>query len=70
VDVTIPLQNLVENSRLQLPSEITKSGLPGFYDPCPGGDKKLKVRNSSDAALCHNSSNAQCGASGVAFLWG
>ncbi|XP_076801380.1 dnaJ homolog subfamily C member 11-like [Clavelina lepadiformis] len=43
VDVSIPLQNLVENSTLQLPADITKSGLPGFYDPCPGHEKKLKV---------------------------
>nr|CAB3238828.1 dnaJ homolog subfamily C member 11 [Phallusia mammillata] len=43
VDVTVPLQNLVENSNLQLPVGITKSGLPGFYDPCPGSDKKLKI---------------------------
>nr|XP_002130372.1 dnaJ homolog subfamily C member 11 [Ciona intestinalis] len=43
IDVAIPLQNLVENSKLQLPADITKSGLPGFYDPCPGSDKKLKI---------------------------
>jgi len=43
IDVTVPLQNLVENSSLQLPKDITKSGLPGFYDPCPARDKKLKV---------------------------
>jgi len=43
VDVKIPVQNLVEDSRLQLPQGITKSGLPGFYDPCPSSAKKLKV---------------------------
>uniref|UniRef100_H2ZE51 J domain-containing protein n=1 Tax=Ciona savignyi TaxID=51511 RepID=H2ZE51_CIOSA len=43
IDVRIPLQNLVENSKLQLPAGITKSGLPGFYDPCPGSEIKLKV---------------------------
>jgi len=43
VDVKIPIQNLVEESRLQLPQGITKSGLPGFYDPCPSSSKKLKV---------------------------
>jgi len=42
-DVTIPLQTLVESSKLQLPGQLTKSGLPGFYDPCPATDKRLKV---------------------------
>ena len=43
IDVKIPVQNLVEKSTLQLPEGITKSGLPGFYDPCPARDKQLKV---------------------------
>lgn len=43
VDVKIPLQNLVENSAIQLPDDISKSSLPGFYDPCPGCEKSLKV---------------------------
>lgn len=43
VNVKIPLQNLIENSTVQLPPDISKSGLPGFYDPCPGCEKSLKV---------------------------
>jgi len=42
-EVTVPLQTLVESSKLQLPPGITKSGIPGFYDPCPASEKKLKV---------------------------
>lgn len=43
IDVKIPVQNLVDRSSLQLPPGITKSGLPGFYDPCPGSEKSLKI---------------------------
>lgn len=42
-DVTVPLQTMVENSKLQLPPGITKSGIPGFYDPCPASERKLRV---------------------------
>uniref|UniRef100_A0A8D3BWP4 DnaJ homolog subfamily C member 11 n=1 Tax=Scophthalmus maximus TaxID=52904 RepID=A0A8D3BWP4_SCOMX len=42
IDVTVPLQCLVKDSKLIL-TEATKSGLPGFYDPCVGEDKSLKV---------------------------
>jgi len=45
-DVTTALQSLVEDSRLQLPPGITKSGIPGFYDPCPSSEKKLKISYS------------------------
>ncbi|XP_039248600.2 dnaJ homolog subfamily C member 11-like [Styela clava] len=43
IDVKVPLQNQVESSSLQLPEGISKSGLPGFYDPCPGSEKSLKI---------------------------
>ena len=43
IDVTVPLQCLVKQSKLLLPSGC-KSQLPGFYDPAPGEDKKLLIR--------------------------
>ncbi|KAG9481976.1 dnaJ homolog subfamily C member 11 [Eleutherodactylus coqui] len=42
IDVTVPLQCLVKDSKLIL-TEASKSGLPGFYDPCIGEDKSLKI---------------------------
>ncbi|KAJ8264862.1 hypothetical protein COCON_G00139610 [Conger conger] len=42
IDVTVPLQCLVKDSKLIL-TETTKAGLPGFYDPCMGEEKSLKV---------------------------
>ncbi|XP_008317412.1 dnaJ homolog subfamily C member 11-like isoform X1 [Cynoglossus semilaevis] len=42
IDVTVPLQCLVKDSKLIL-TEATKSGLPGFYDPCVGEEKSLKM---------------------------
>ncbi|XP_028663219.1 dnaJ homolog subfamily C member 11 [Erpetoichthys calabaricus] len=42
IDVTVPLQCLVKDSKLIL-TEASKSGLPGFYDPCVGEEKSIKV---------------------------
>ncbi|XP_004705251.1 dnaJ homolog subfamily C member 11 [Echinops telfairi] len=42
IDVTVPLQCLVKDSKLIL-TEASKAGLPGFYDPCMGEEKNLKV---------------------------
>ncbi|CAK1554194.1 unnamed protein product [Leptosia nina] len=43
IDVTIPLQCLIRDSRLEL-LEASKSDLPGFYDPCAGDEKHLTIR--------------------------
>ena len=42
-DVTIPVQNLVSNNRLLFQSKVSKSGLEGFYDPCPNKRKELWI---------------------------
>ncbi|KAG6458071.1 hypothetical protein O3G_MSEX010658 [Manduca sexta] len=43
IDVTIPIQCLVKDTRLEL-LEASKSELPGFYDPCVGDDKHLTIQ--------------------------
>ncbi|XP_041377966.1 dnaJ homolog subfamily C member 11-like [Gigantopelta aegis] len=44
IDVTVQLQALVKDSKLILPENTSKSGLPGFYDPCLAEEKTLFVR--------------------------
>lgn len=44
IDVTIPVQALVQNSRLVIPAGRAKHNLLGFYDPCIGENKKLRIR--------------------------
>ncbi|KXN67498.1 DnaJ-domain-containing protein [Conidiobolus coronatus NRRL 28638] len=43
IDVTIPLQYLVQNSQLKLNAKTSKSHLMGFYDPLLGEKKFLKI---------------------------
>ncbi|XP_011202120.2 dnaJ homolog subfamily C member 11 [Bactrocera dorsalis] len=54
VDVTIPLQCLVKDGTLIL-YQSSKSELPGFYDPCIGEDKILKIeymfRNQNNVVI-------------------
>jgi len=42
IEVTVPLQCLIRDSKLKL-QQSSKSELIGFYDPCVGEDKQLKV---------------------------
>ncbi|ESO92056.1 hypothetical protein LOTGIDRAFT_217203 [Lottia gigantea] len=44
IDVTVPVQVLVKESKLILTDNSTRSYLPGFYDPCIGEDNKLFIR--------------------------
>lgn len=44
IDVTVPVQALVQNSRVFIPGARNKFNLLGFYDPCIGENKKLRVR--------------------------
>lgn len=43
IDVTIPVQALVSNGQLHIGEGYPKSQIVGFYDPCFGEDKELRV---------------------------
>ncbi|KAG8733748.1 hypothetical protein FRC11_003095 [Ceratobasidium sp. 423] len=44
IDVSAPLQLLVNSSQLAIPGGRSKAGLLGFYDPCLGERKSLQVK--------------------------
>ncbi|CAE6437669.1 unnamed protein product [Rhizoctonia solani] len=44
IDVSAPLQLLVNGSQLVIPGSRSKAGLLGFYDPCLGERKSLRVK--------------------------
>ncbi|KAK3594962.1 hypothetical protein CHS0354_019884 [Potamilus streckersoni] len=44
IDVTIPIQALVKDSKLIVPDTASKSNLPGFYDPTLGDEKQLYIK--------------------------
>ncbi|EIW67351.1 hypothetical protein M231_02507 [Tremella mesenterica] len=46
IDVTIPIQALVNDSKLFIPGGRAKYNILGFYDPCIGENKKLRIRYS------------------------
>ncbi|XP_004526411.1 dnaJ homolog subfamily C member 11 [Ceratitis capitata] len=62
IDVTIPLQCLVKGGTLVL-YRSSKSELPGFYDPCIGEDKILKIdytfRNQSNSIIIKDMDSVQ-----------
>lgn len=43
IDVTIPVQSLVSNGQLHISGGHSKSNLFGFYDPCFGEKKQLRI---------------------------
>ncbi|KAF9173361.1 hypothetical protein BGX21_008636 [Mortierella sp. AD011] len=44
VDVKIPVQALVNNSQLIMPAGHSKTHIMGFYDPCLGEKKQLRIK--------------------------
>ncbi|CAG8520921.1 5444_t:CDS:10 [Diversispora eburnea] len=44
LDVRIPVQALVHESQLTIPGGYSKSNIMGFYDPCMGEPKQLKIK--------------------------
>lgn len=51
IDVTIPIQSLVSNGQLHISGGHSKSGLIGFYDPCLGEDKQLRITYTFQSRL-------------------
>lgn len=43
-DVTVPLAGMVERGQLVLRRQVQKAGLMGWWDPCPGREKVLRVK--------------------------
>ncbi|KAI8905618.1 hypothetical protein EDD86DRAFT_194059 [Gorgonomyces haynaldii] len=51
IDVTIPVQALVSNGQLHIGGGHSKSNLIGFYDPCLGEEKHLRITYQFDGKL-------------------
>jgi DnaJ homolog subfamily C member 11 len=43
IDVSVPVQALVHQSSLEISDQFPKSDLLGFYDPCYGEKKRLRI---------------------------
>jgi len=43
IDVTVAVQSLVNNSQLLMSGGRSKSNIVGFYDPCFGEEKRLRI---------------------------
>ncbi|RUS29025.1 hypothetical protein BC938DRAFT_481156 [Jimgerdemannia flammicorona] len=44
VDATVAVQAMVNDSKLTIPGGHSKSNIMGFYDPCMGERKKLRIK--------------------------
>ncbi|CAF0729051.1 unnamed protein product [Didymodactylos carnosus] len=51
IDVTIPLQAIVKDSKLMIATNVSKSNITGFYDPCIGEEKSLYIKYSLRSQL-------------------
>ncbi|KAF9919751.1 hypothetical protein FBU30_010595, partial [Linnemannia zychae] len=50
-DVTVAVQALVDNSQLVMPGGHSKNHILGFYDPCLGEKKQLRIRYEFQKAM-------------------
>jgi hypothetical protein len=52
LDVTTPLRFQVFDSSLDMHEGLDKTSMLGFCDPCPGEDKRLRVRYRYRGRMC------------------
>ena len=53
IDVTIPVQSLVQNGQLHISGGHSKSNMIGFWDPCLGEKKQLDIVYQFQGKLHH-----------------